>query len=296
MNAILDKTTGEVNIPAIVDTKTNQINTIIDPVTGEQKEFCHLMKDQSTKIVWDPAMSTEVDRLHDTGTIRFIPRSAVPQNKKVVYLKIVVDIREHKAVKERVRIVATPTAVGGGKVNYAGKTTTRTVEVSTVKMHLQSVLSTPGAKYMTLDISDFYLATLMKDYEYGRLKVDYIPEATMKKYNLYDLVHNGYVYIKIRRGMYGLQQAGRLANKHLKKQLAPFGFYECEHTPGLWRHKTRPIVFTLWVDDYGVQYTDKKDVNYLLNALTFCKYKFKPDWKETQYCGTTIEWDYNART
>ena len=37
VNAILDKTTGEVNIPAIVDTKTNQINTIIDPVTGEQK-------------------------------------------------------------------------------------------------------------------------------------------------------------------------------------------------------------------------------------------------------------------
>ena len=123
------------------------------------------MKDKSTKVVWDPAMSTEVDRLHDTGTIRFIPRSAVPQNKKVVYLKIVVDIREHKAVKERVRIVATPTAVGGGKVNYAGETTTRTVEVSTVKMHLQSVHSTPGAKYMTLDISDFYLATPMGDYE-----------------------------------------------------------------------------------------------------------------------------------
>ena len=96
--------------------------------------------------------------------------------------------------------------------------------------------------------------------------------------------------------MYGLQQAGRLANKHLKKQLAPFGFYECKHTPGLWRHKTRPIVFTLWVDDYGVQYTDKKDVDYLLNTLTFCKYKFKPDWKGTQYCGMTIEWDYNART
>ena len=106
-------------------------------------------------------MSTEVDRLYDTGTIRFIPRSASPKNKKVVYLKIVVDIWEHKAVKERVRIVATPTAVRGGKVNYAGETTTRTVEVSTVKMHLQSVLSTPGAKYMTLDVSDFYLATPM---------------------------------------------------------------------------------------------------------------------------------------
>ena len=51
VNAILDETTGEVNIPVIVDTKTNQINTIIDPVTGEQKEFHHLMKNQSTKVV-----------------------------------------------------------------------------------------------------------------------------------------------------------------------------------------------------------------------------------------------------
>ena len=163
-------------------------------------------------------------------------------------------------------------------------------------MHLQSVLSTPGAKYMTLDVSDFYLATPMEEYEYGRLKVDYIPEATMKKYNLYELVHDGYVYIKIRRGMYGLQQAGRLANEHLKKQLDPFGFYECEHTPGLWRHRTRPIVFTLWVDDFGVQYINKQDVDYLLHALKWCKYKFKTDWKGTQYCGMTIEWDYNART
>ena len=296
VNAILNEETGEVNIPAIVDAETNQINTIIDPVTGEQKEFRHLIKDDSTKVVWDPAMSTEVDRLYDTGTIRFIPRSDVPRNKKVVYLKIVVDIRDHKAVKERVRITATPTAVGGGKVNYAGETTTRTVEMSTVKMHLQSVLSTPGAQYMTLDISDFYLATPMEEYEYGRLKVDYIPEATMKKYNLHNLVSNGYVYIQIRRGMYGLQQAERLANEHLKKQLKPFGFYECKHTPGLWRHTTRPIVFTLWVDDFGVQYNNKKDVDYLLDALTCCKYKYKPDWMGTQYCGMTIEWDYKART
>ena len=121
MNAILDKTTGEVNIPAIIDTETNQINTIIDTVTGEQKEFRHLMKDESTKVVWDPAMSTEVDRLDNTGTICFIPRSAVPKNKKVVYLKIMVDIHEHKAVKKRVRIVATPTAVGGGKSTTQAK-------------------------------------------------------------------------------------------------------------------------------------------------------------------------------
>ena len=46
VNAILDETKGEVNIPAIIDTETNQINTIIDLFKGEQKEFCHLMKEK----------------------------------------------------------------------------------------------------------------------------------------------------------------------------------------------------------------------------------------------------------
>ena len=64
----------------------------------------------------------------------------------------------------------------------------------------------------------------------------------------------------------------------------------------LWRHKTRPIVFTLWVDDFCVQYTNKGDVVYLHSALTACKYVYTTDWKGTQYCGITIEWDYKART
>ena len=194
------------------------------------------------------------------------------------------DIRDHKAVKERVRIV-----VGGDQSDYKGETTTCTVDVTTVKMHLQSVLSTVGGKYMGLDLKYFYLATPMEEYEYARIKVEYIPKEMMDKYNLWDLVNNEYLYIEIRKGMYGLPQAGRLANNYLKEQLDPFGFKECDHTPGLWRHKTRPIVFTLWVDDFGVQYTTKGDVDYLLSALTACKYVYTTDWKGTQYCGITIE-------
>ena len=82
----------------------------------------------------------------------------------------------------------------------------------------------------------------------------------------------------------------------MKEQLDPFGFKEFEHTPGLWRHKTRPIVFTLWVDDFGVQYSNKEDVDFLLNALPAYKYVYKTNWKGTQYYGITIEWDYKAQT
>jgi hypothetical protein len=39
--------------------------------------------------------------------------------------------------------------------------------------------------------------------------------------------------MKICKGMYGLPQAGILANKLLKKRLAKHAYYEQPHTPGL---------------------------------------------------------------
>ena len=46
---------------------------------------------------------------------------------------------------------------------------------------------------------------------------------------------NGYVYIEIRRTMYGLRQSGRLANIELKKVIGAQGYYPSKYTPGLYR-------------------------------------------------------------
>ena len=54
--------------------------------------------------------------------------------------------------------------------------------------------------------------------------------------------------------MYGLPQAGILANKLLRKRLATFGYIEVPHTPGLWKYIWLPVQFTLVVDDFGVKY------------------------------------------
>ena len=75
------------------------------------------------------------------------------------------------------------------------------------------------------------------------------------------------MYWEIRKAIYGLPQAGLLANQQLKKYLKPAGFYEVAHTPGLWKHRTRPIQFTLIVDDFGVKYVRKEDAQNLINAL-----------------------------
>ena len=77
----------------------------------------------------------------------------------------------------------------------------------------------------------------------------------------------GYVYVKIRRFIYGLTQAGKLANTALKEHFAPYGYLEVAHTPGLWQHITCPIALSLVVDDFGVKYVHKDDADHLSNSL-----------------------------
>ena len=89
--------------------------------------------------------------------------------------------------------------MGGDQSDYKDETTTRTVDVTTVKMHLQSVLSTVRGKYVGLDLKDFYLATPMEEYKYARIKAEYIPTEMMDKYNLWDLANNEFLYIEIRK-------------------------------------------------------------------------------------------------
>ena len=94
--------------------------------------------------------------------------------------------------------------------------------------------------------------------EYMRMPVKLIPDEIMQAYDLLSLVTDGWVYIKIVKGMYGLPQAGKLANDLLKKRLAMWGYYPVQFTPGLWRHVWRPTTFTLVVDYFGVKFVGKE--------------------------------------
>jgi hypothetical protein len=96
--------------------------------------------------------------------------------------------------------------------------------------------------------------------------------------------------------MYGLPQARIIANQLLTKRLQPHGYYQCRHTPGLWRHLWRPILlFSLVVDDFGISYVGKQHADHLIQAIEN-DYDFTKDWSGTLYCGITIQWDYIKRT
>jgi hypothetical protein len=79
------------------------------------------------------------------------------------------------------------------------------------KMLFNSVISTKDARFMTMDISNFYLMTPLLRPEFIRLKLTNIPDEVIKEYNLKEkATKNGSIYIKAKRGMYGLPQAGFL--------------------------------------------------------------------------------------
>jgi hypothetical protein len=121
------------------------------------------------------------------------------------------------------------------------------------------------------------------------------PEEIVDKYTLGALAVDGWVHIEIRKCMYGLKQEGLLANQLLQTRLAPFGYYPARHTPGLWLQKTRPIAFSLIVDDFAVKYVGKQHADHLRNAL-LQSYELPTDWAEKLYSGMSLKCDYKNRT
>ena len=82
------------------------------------------------------------------------------------------------------------------------------------------------------------------------------------------------------------------------KNIAPnsdsTGRVKVSHTPGLWQHITRPIAFSLVVDDFGVKYIHKDDADHLSKSLKNA-YTLAKDWTGRLYCGITLKWNYNRR-
>ena len=72
------------------------------------------------------------------------------------------------------------------------------------------------------------------------MPIDIFPPATIEQYNLNEHAKNGFIYLKIRKAIYGLPQAGILANKLLRQRLRPQGYYEVAHMLGLWKHIQDP--------------------------------------------------------
>jgi hypothetical protein len=95
--------------------------------------------------------------------------------------------------------------------------------------------------------------------------------------------------------MYGLPQAGTLTNELLQRNLARDGYRPTPHTHCLWTHDTRPISFSLVVDDFGVKYVGQEHAEHLMACIRK-NYNISSDWNGSAYYGLTLNWDYKKRT
>jgi hypothetical protein len=221
-----------------------------------------------------------------TNTIHFICHDQLPKGRQATYLRNVVADCPQKDQPRRVQWT-----VGGNLINYPGNVSTKTAGLATAKLLFNSVLSTPNARFMTVDIKDFYLNTPMDHYKNMMILVSLIPKAIFDQYKLGPLDHNGHVYIEIQKGMYGLPQAGKIANGALVPYLALHGYHQCTYTPGLFKHSTCPVIFSLVVDDFGIQYAGRENAKHLADIFA-TKYKMTTDWTGNLYVGITLHWDY----
>jgi hypothetical protein len=183
-----------------------------------------------------------------TNALFFIHQHQIPKHKKATYIQVVCADRPEKVQVRRIRWT-----MGGNLIFYDGDVSTKTAGLTTVKCMLNSVISTKNGRFMTGDLKAFYLGTDLVDYEYARIPIHLIPAHIIELYDLKDKIVNGHVYAEARKGMYGLPQAGRLANDKLTKFLAPHGYIPYVHTHGLWRDTKSNLMFTLVVDDFGVR-------------------------------------------
>jgi hypothetical protein len=234
--------------------------------------------------------ANEINRLYNTNTIRFIRRSTIPKGRKVTYGSFLVDTKDHKEEKERTRLT-----VGGDHIEYSGDKSTRTSGLTTAKILINSVISTQDSKFLVIDINNFYLNTPLGRFEYMVINLASLPQETIEKYDLNELAQDGKVYIEIQKGMYGLPQACILANELLHRNLAQDGYHPTTNTHGLWTQDTRPISFSLVVDDFGVKYVGREHDEHLMTCIK-TNYSISSDWNGTAYCGLTLDWYYNDRT
>ena len=277
---------------------------VLDAESGKLLEHCQLQKHPAYKEVWDKLYANKLGRLcqgvgtnsdnpstkriEGTDTFCVIHYQDIPADRRldVTYTQVIYKVRPQKQDPNRTRI-----KIGGNRICYPHDTGTKTGSLELVKLQLNSVLSTPDARFACFDLENFYLGTPLDCPEYVRIQLAIIPEEFIAKNNLTAYEHNGWVYFEIRKGVYGLKHAGKLANDLLTKRLDSHGYYQCDATPGLWQHKWRPITFVLIVDDFGIKYVGRRHADHLHAALRE-HYNVTTDWEGKKFAGIDLHWDH----
>ena len=176
---------------------TRSLNHIFN-TNGHKESIDSLLKGSQSKI-WSESLSNELGRLAQgvnsvkgNDVVDFIPKSDVPTNRIVTYANMICDYRPHKSEKFRVRLT-----VGGDRLVYDDDAASPAASLLETKLLLNSTISdaSKGARFMTLDIKDFFLQTVMERPEYMRIHSKYFLQEMREKYKIDSIIApDGYVY------------------------------------------------------------------------------------------------------
>ena len=139
------------------------------------------------KDIWEKALANElgrlaqgIDNINGTNTLSFIPKEEIPKTNKITYANMVCDYRPLKVEKHRVRLT-----VGGDNLEYPNDASSPEANLLDTKLILNSTISDckKGARFVTIDIKDFFLQSTVPELEYMKIHSKYFP-ATIKKISI----------------------------------------------------------------------------------------------------------------
>ena len=139
-----------------------EANTVTNPITGTAEEYPALFRAPNLKI-WTTYFANDlvgiaqgVSNRMPTGnnTIFFIDNNRVTKQKKVTYGRVVAEINPHKVETHHVRLT-----VGGDILDFDRVTATQCASMYATKILMNSTISTPRSKLMTMYLRYFYHGT-----------------------------------------------------------------------------------------------------------------------------------------
>jgi hypothetical protein len=167
-----------------LENKVHQAMAVMDKDTGKLLNYRQLMNSPKYKKAWSRSAANEFGWLangirgrikNPTNTIEFISQYKVPadRSKDVTYGQVVCSVRPKKAEPNQMQFMA-----GGYRIDYPGEVTTLTAGMLVAKMLFNSVISTKGARFMTMDIFNFYLMKPLHRAKFIQIKFSDIPNES----------------------------------------------------------------------------------------------------------------------
>jgi hypothetical protein len=142
------------------------LHAVLNKTTGHLMEMRHLLVNLKYKKLWGISFIKELRHLAQgipgvskgTDTIIFIQCEDISNKCKheVMYAQVCVNYLLEKEDPNCTRVT-----LGGNLLHYPGDCGTPTVNMITVKLHLNSIISTKNVQYYDIYLKNFYLNTPM---------------------------------------------------------------------------------------------------------------------------------------